>query len=55
MIFTVGRRMSVVEEKKKQCKVKNSRIKRRLTGKYIFIKCFSLNSLSYSFIFCAYK
>jgi hypothetical protein len=30
MIFTVGRRMSVVEEKKEQCKVKNSRKKRAM-------------------------
>jgi hypothetical protein len=36
-----------------QCKVKNSKIKnkKRLKGRYIFIKCFSLKSLSYSLYF----
>jgi len=48
MVFTIGRTISVVEDKKKkQCKVKNSKIKRRLTGMYIFIKCFSLSFFNY--------
>jgi hypothetical protein len=34
-----------------QCKVKNSKIKRRLKGRYTFIICFSLKSFSYSLYF----